>query len=64
MIAIINQKKDKDDKALYWVQINNKFVCEFYHKREDGLGMCLLEASKAVEKSKWLNIIESFNHGR
>jgi hypothetical protein len=37
----------------YSVQINNEFICEFEHNRMDGLGMCLLEASKAVERTRW-----------
>jgi len=28
-------------------------VCTFKHRRADGLGMCLLKASKAVERQKW-----------
>jgi len=28
-------------------------VCTFRHRRADGLGRCLLEASKAVERQRW-----------
>jgi hypothetical protein len=54
VIAIFNTKtKTKDGKTVYQVQINDDLICRFKHKRSDGLGICLLEASKAVERAKW-----------
>ena len=53
MIAIINTKKKKKGKTVYNVQINNDLICRFEHDPLDGLGMCLLEASKAVERKRW-----------
>jgi hypothetical protein len=53
MIKIINKKPEMPDKeSTYHVYINDEFICEFKHKRIDGLGKCLMEAGKAVEKAR------------
>lgn len=60
MIAIVNVGPHDDPNPLgertYEVWINSKVITTFRHKRGDGLGQCLLAASKAVEKQKWLEI--------
>jgi len=57
VIAIVNVGPHDDPDKLgvrtYEVRINANVVCTFKHRRADGLGMCLLEASKAVERQKW-----------
>jgi len=57
MIAIVNTGPHDDPNPLgertYEVRINSKVITTFRHKRGDGLGQCLLAASKAVEKQKW-----------
>lgn len=57
MIAIVNVGPHDDSDKLGWrtyeVRINADVVCRFRHRRADGLGHCLLEASKAVERQKW-----------
>lgn len=57
MIAIVNVGPHDDPDTLgvrtYEVRINADVVCTFRHRRADGLGRCLLEASKAVELQKW-----------
>ena len=57
MIAIVNIGPHDDPDKLGWrtyeVRINADVVCTFRHRRADGLGLCLLEASKAVERQKW-----------
>lgn len=60
MIAIVNTGKNPSAFGLheYELRINKSVVCTFEHKREDGLGMCLMQASKAVEKAKWLEFAE------
>lgn len=40
----------------YEVRINHDVIARFRHKRSDGLGKCLLEASKAVERQKWEDV--------
>ena len=51
MIAIINQDiKNKNDETWYHVQINKEFVCEFYHKQDEGLATCLRKAASAVDQ--------------
>ena len=57
MIAIINKghpdKEEMDSphgNRIYGVQINNKFICEFEHRRINGLSECLRLASEAVKK--------------
>ena len=52
MITIKNQGIRREGKAKYIIRVGNVFIAGFWHKREDGLGGCLLEASKAVEKKK------------
>jgi hypothetical protein len=60
MIAIVNTGPHDDPNPLgertYEVRINSKVITTFRHKRGDGLGQCLLAASKAVEKQKWSDI--------
>lgn len=60
MITIVNLGKNQSPFGVqeYELRINAKVICKFTHNREDGLGRCLLEASKAVEKAKWLEFAE------
>jgi len=56
MIAIINKGPHTNDiggERNYEVRINNKVICTFKHKRTNGLAVCLMEAAKAVEKTRW-----------
>jgi hypothetical protein len=57
MIAIVNMGPHDPQDPLGWrtyeVRINRDVIVRFQHKRTDGLGRCLLEASKAVERQKW-----------
>lgn len=46
----------------YEVRINSELVATFRHKRSEGLGRCLLEASKAVERKHWLEAGKSFRN--
>lgn len=39
----------------YELRINKMLICQFEHKREDGLAACLMAAAKEIEKSKWMN---------
>lgn len=68
MIAIVNIGGGDESNPLgertYEVRINRDVITTFKHKRSDGLGACLLEASKAVERSKWNaveKLIQNFN---
>ena len=58
MIAIINIGGCSDGVTKYQVQINHDLICTFEHNRTDGLGICLLEASKAVERHRWAHAKE------
>ncbi len=62
MITIINTGEKVGKKAKYIVKINNELITEFLHDRNDGLGVCLLEASKAVEKKKWIGLKDLLNN--
>ena len=53
MITIQNQGRKRNGQTRYTIYINNEFIAEFWHISEYGLGRCLLEASKAVERNKW-----------
>jgi hypothetical protein len=57
MIAIVNMGPHDDSDEFGWwkyeIRINADVVCTFRHRRADGLGRCLLEASKAVERQRW-----------
>ena len=59
MIAIVNMGPHDDTnphgERTYEIRINSHVVTTFKHKRIDGLGMCLLAASKAVEAKKWMD---------
>jgi len=62
MIAIINKsEKNKKGETKYHVYINKKLIVEFWYRRENGLGLCLFEASKAVEKKKWKSFAKYFD---
>ena len=58
MIAIINQGEKKNGKTLYNVQINHDVICQFYHRREDGLAACLRKAAEAVDLQRDTDILE------
>jgi hypothetical protein len=57
MIAIVNKgphdPEDPHGWRTYEVRINSEVITTFRHKRSEGLGKCLLEASEAVERQKW-----------
>jgi hypothetical protein len=57
MIAIVNvgpfDDPDPFGVRMYEVRVNSEVIVTFQHRRSDGLGRCLLEASKAVERQKW-----------
>ena len=53
MITIQNQGIKHQGRTKYFIYSNNEFIAEFWHISENGLGRCLLEASKAVERDKW-----------
>lgn len=57
MIAIVNIDKNPRQFGVhrYQLRINSMEICQFEHKREDGLAACLLAAAKAVEANKWTN---------
>ena len=67
MMAIVNvgphDDADPMGERTYEVRINAQVITTFRHKRSDGLGRCLLAASKAVEKQKWLDV-ETFLSGK
>ena len=56
MITIQNQGIRCEGKTKYVIRVGNIFIAEFWHKRADGLGRCLLEASKAVKKDRWKSL--------
>lgn len=60
MIAIVNVGPHDDPNPLgertYEVRINSRVITTFRHRRGDGLGQCLLAASKAVERQKWSDV--------
>jgi hypothetical protein len=64
MITIQNVSKVLKQFGMqdYEIRINGNLIATFKHKREDGLGRALFEASKAVERPKLSNVksIKSF----
>ena len=60
MIAIVNVGPHDPKAPMGWrtyeVRINHDVIARFRHKRADGLGKCLMEASKAIERQKWGDI--------
>ena len=56
MIAIVNMGPHDPKVPMGWrtyeVRINRDVIARFQHKRSDGLGKCLLEASKAIDRQK------------
>jgi len=68
MIAIVNTGPHDSEDPLgvrtYEIRINRDVICTFEHKRGDGLGVCLLKASQAVERDKLLKINEIINKAK
>lgn len=71
MITIVNVGATSDQEAHnpgglrnYEVRIWNgkseKVIATFQHRRSAGLGICLLEASKAIERAKWTDAAKIF----
>jgi hypothetical protein len=60
MIATVNvgprDDADRKGERPYEVRINAQVMTTLRHKRSDDLGRCLLAASKAVEKQKWMDV--------
>jgi len=65
VIAVVNMGPHDDPDRLGWrtyeVRINATVVCTFRHRRADGLGRCLLAASKAVERQRWAEAERMFD---
>ena len=65
MIAIVNvgggDSQDIMGVRNYELRINHEVIATFKHRRSDGLGKCLLEASKAVERTKWEQVNDFLN---
>jgi hypothetical protein len=59
-IAIVNvgphDDADRMGERTYGVRINEQVITPLRHRRSDSLGRCLLAASKAVEKQKWMDV--------
>lgn len=50
MIAIINTgEQDSEGRYRYRLQINQRLISEFWHRRSDGLGECLRHAAEAAD---------------
>ena len=68
MITIVNTGPHDLEDSLgvrtYEIRINRDVVCKFEHKRSDGLGICLLKASQAVERQKWGQMSEFLEKAR
>lgn len=68
MIAIVNIGPSDSEDPLgvrtYEIRINHDVICTFEHKRSDGLGVCLLKASQAVERDKWMKMDEIIEKAR
>jgi hypothetical protein len=63
MIAIINVASGATpltpNRCTYKVMVNDSVICTFEHNRNEGLGMCLFEASKAVEATRMLGMVHA-----
>ena len=53
MIAIVNLEQPEDgDLRTYSLRINNDEICQFKHRRNAGLAVCLEKAAKAARKAE------------
>ena len=55
-ITNISKKFNPFGEQEYEVKINREIIAKFTHNRLDGLAVCLQEAARAVEKTKWIGI--------
>ena len=64
MICIVNIEPEPKAFGIhkYSLRINNTEVCQFEHKREEGLGVCLRKAANAYTKHKWNQEYEIFKN--
>lgn len=60
MIQIINISENLKPygEHKYSLRINGKELCQFIHKREEGLSQCLKKAALAVDNEQWKVLIE------
>lgn len=60
MIAIVNIDPNprKTGKHLYSLRINRTEFCQFTHKREESLAVCLRKAAEAYEKKEYEDYIK------
>jgi len=64
-IIIINVDNKTFGECKYRININQREICYFKHKREDGLSECLRKASEAVKKKnlqELVNFIEEIEN--
>ena len=67
MIRIINTSKMNGNKTIYNLFINDEFICNFEHRRSEGLSRCLIEAGIAVKimrEKKVHSMIKALNQER
>ena len=72
MIAIINTTPE-EATATYSLQINDRLITKFQHRRSDGLGVCLIKAGLSVLQNRteervrhwldWHNIVRKLEDG-
>jgi len=61
MIRIYNESFDKSTgDCLYLLTINNQKITDFFHKRKDGLAVCLEKAAAAVKKKVEADLMRHF----
>jgi len=64
-IIITNIDNKPLGECKYRISINQREICYFKHKREDGLSECLRKASEAVKKKnlqELVNFIEEIEN--
>jgi len=57
VIAIVNISPEPKPfgEHTYSLRINRMEICQFQHRREDGLAACLMAAARMVERNKWMD---------
>jgi hypothetical protein len=45
------------------MSIKERVICQFEHKREEGLAACLIAAAKACERDKWQGLADMLKEG-
>jgi len=61
IITNITNPATPTGKSKYRIMINHRVIATYWHNREDGYAVCLIEAGKAVARAEIEAIVDRYN---